>query len=252
MATLLLLPIEPLRAGLDHPSRLFVNVGAVPLDVYHQQNTANTSGWFPNCSTSKTRRQCMQDALAAFYTDRVRGVRFSFSVYGGWDSTALDSSGNVRSTWRTRLQEFYDDVYDSGMRNVVVTPRLEPVTSSDGVVQVTELDSCTGTNKTYWYGKISPVPYQDFGWPVNSGGNNTYNCAPQNTTNFIGWTKVYALVDAVLEEADAAGLTVYELDLYNESNLQDFTVLGRLIHDTSGRTGRSVAEDPTKPGVSAA
>ena len=173
MATLLLLPIEPLRAGLDHPSRLFVNVGAVPLDVYHQQNTANTSGWFPNCSTSKTRRQCMQDALAAFYTDRVRGVRFSFSVYGGWDSTALDSSGNVRSTWRTRLQEFYDDVYDSGMRNVVVTPRLEPVTSSDGVVQVTELDSCTGTNKTYWYGKISPVPYQDFGWPVNSGGNNT-------------------------------------------------------------------------------
>jgi hypothetical protein len=63
------------------------------------------------------------------------------------------------------------------------------------------------------------------------GTNNGYSQAAHNDYNFWGWSKLYTLLDNVLAAAAAQGITVDELEMQNEVDLVNVTVLARLFCD---------------------
>jgi len=70
--------------------QLHANLGPIPFNVYHLSNNANPacSGetcfkYIPNCSVTKTVRQCYQEIMNDYQTRGVTGVRFQFGMRGG-------------------------------------------------------------------------------------------------------------------------------------------------------------------------
>lgn len=71
----------PLPAQVANPAQVQVNLGYVPFDVYNDTTPNNQGGpapggyWVAGCGLS-TVRACYQNALANYYNQGVRGVRF--------------------------------------------------------------------------------------------------------------------------------------------------------------------------------
>src|SRR5207244_1665489 len=79
--------------------------------------------------------------------------------------------------------------------------------------------------KIIGYNGTAPIYF-----PYPSDINAGYNCSPANPY-FVGWQNIYSVVDTVLQKAQSRSLEVNELDIMQELDLQDFTVLGRFISD---------------------
>lgn len=234
---------------MDPPSRLEVNLSYIPLDVY--DSGLPGSNYIPSC-TGMTVRQCYQNALNTYYSQRrVTGVRFFFALCGGFYSTALNGCGGTvqfNSAWRTSLNKFLKDIYDSGIRNITPTPAFSGVGGDIGVVGYSSgvplTYSCNGgspkTVGVQWWPALTYALRASNGHPLNENQQQEYNCSPQNDVNFVGWQNIYTVISNVLQAANSnplcsqaphCHLNVEELDLTNEVNLSAFTVQARLIVD---------------------
>jgi hypothetical protein len=77
-----------------------------------------------------------------------------------------------------------------------------------------------------------PLDPNDNNYPDRSCGNASYFTAPETPNDiFWGWTRFFNLMDAVMTQAQAATLVIDGLDYYQESNMGQFTIQGRMIYD---------------------
>jgi hypothetical protein len=230
------------RAGIE-PSGLEVNLGGFPVNGYPSE--AN-NGFFPTCPTSYTP---VQQCVTWFFSNNpaygtvnpenyvaqgVSGVRFQFGLFGGAGSTPWNAAGVVSQAWLTSLEPFFADLKKFGISYVTPTPAMiETWTTTTLPTPVTNLASCGQTQPMIFF------QWLPFGLDVNNndlpneqGNNYTYNCSVTNPS-FWGWTPFFNLMGGVLGQAQAAGLEVRELDIFNEVNLQNFTVEGRMLVDNT-------------------
>jgi len=174
------------------------------------------------------------------------GVRFQFALGGGAASTPFSGSGTVSSTWVTNLGLFFSDVASADIYNV--TPTSAMIDTWSGTLTAFTVNypsggGCPSGGETLYY-----FPWLPFGlnssesyYPDESLGNQAYACSPPNPAspdgNFWGWTPYFNLFDQILSDAQTAGINIQEFDLQNESNLQSFPVMARLIYDNMTSTG---------------
>jgi hypothetical protein len=227
----------PLLAGVlraQTGASLEVNLGPLPVDVY---TSVNNGGIIPNCSSQSTVRQCIQEQLASYVSQHVTGLRFIFGISGGYDSTAIDTNGNIQNKWTNNFRLFLEDVKNSGITNITPTPNLGGW-RGDYYQTLTVNDACKNSNVSLAfypalpYGLV-PGTYD----PADGGDNQAYYCSPANPL-FIGWPKIYVLLDSIFGNIRASGLGLTEVDLQNEINLNSFTVYARLIYDLKDRNSR--------------
>jgi hypothetical protein len=243
---------QGLLAGYS-PTITEINLGPVPLDVYMSSSTNGTLGTLlPTCPTSYTIRNCYKlffnnNSGISPYTSGnyvgqgVTGVRFLFSMAsGGWYSTPWDAYGNVSSTWTSNLTTFLSDLYSYGIVRITPTLGLDgwggtPITPSPAVYD------CTNSYALVFF------PWMPFGHLASSHNtpdcqdvNDAYSSANANPY-FWGWTPLFNLVDAIFGAVSSSSLALAEFDIYNEMNILDFTIYGRLfydnVHDSAGGSG---------------
>lgn len=231
------------------PTKTEVNLGPVPIDLYFSTNGST----LPNCPSTYTIRQCIKlffnnnSGSSPYSSDNyvgqgVTGVRFMFGVMGGGNSTAWDSSGNVRSTWVTNLSAFLSDLYSFGIVRVTPTPSLDGWGQPTNTITLDSSD-CSGASSLYFY-RWLPWGYAQANpaVPECSGNNNGYSTANGNynpghtSSNFWGWSPLFNLVNTVMSSVYSAGLQLREFDLNNEFDILDYTVSARLIYDNTTST----------------
>lgn len=243
------------------PSRLEVNLGPTPIDQYGSPNCRPgytpkacaadiTKRFIGACSSTSTVRQCYQSALQGYFSHSVTGVRFQFALCGGYYSTPLNGcGGNATSvtfdpsgTWRARLAELLTDIYNSGIRNITPTPVLSgwgdigEITTEDAQLPAgKKKDLCGygGANSSLRWFPALPFPYRTDGLPYGYTMSNAYSCGPRNDVNFVGWSNIYSVINALLASAALSSrpLVVEEIDMTNELLIADSTISARLIVD---------------------
>ncbi len=267
-ASLTLLHVRA-RAAIAQPSKLYINLAAVPLDKYQFTNWDSTfqRPYVKNCSTTKTVRQCIQDRLVGFRSQGAEGVRFFYPLCGGGYNTALNNCGSspsqvsLNTVWVSNLNLFLFDMKTKGFTKVIPSPMFwgaweptdpnpqnpaNPGAPNDGQRKLTVSDSCAGNPSPTGQVKLVFWPAVPFGvsggdnypgtstpqpvGPWRPGHNQSYNCSPANPV-FVGWSNIYAVSNAVLQKAQANSLIVDEFDIQNEIALDNATVYGRLIVD---------------------
>lgn len=246
-------------AGIS-PSKLEVNLAAVPLDQYSYSNL-NSSGLVDGCATTTSIRACYQNILSNYASQGVTGIRFQFGLGGGGGSTAFypnPQTGvltpSVNPPWLTNLQSFFSDVHAAGIYNITPTPAMDGWTATPTQVTVSRSGSCPGpTNNPNnpqdvlyfypWlpygtvYTETSTDPPAFAYYPDGQNQNGCYSASPSNPTfspgnqPYWGWQPVFTLFGDVFAAARAAGLTIEEFDLSNEVDLWDFPVQARIIYD---------------------
>lgn len=237
--------------------RAEVNLGPFPFDYYLQ--TGSASSVLPNCPSGSTVRSCMQSSFSSYATQGVTGIRFFFALCGASSTplgtgtappltTACGSSFNptisqVNSTWLAAVNAFMADVVSYGQGKLTLTPTPSFVASANGR-NISVADTCTTGNPmtSFFFEPTLPYPEVTYGTPQGNGINNYYNCAAQNPI-FVGWNNIYMAINAFLQSAHNNGVTIDELDVQNELNFNDFTVMARLIYDA----GACVAPYCTTP-----
>jgi hypothetical protein len=229
-----------------------VNIAGVPIDNYFSTNV----GQLPSCSSNWTVQQCVRyffnnNPNTSPYTadnyvaQGVTGVRFFFTLRGGFGSTPFDANGNLQSGWLKNFEALLSDLHSYGIVRVTPTPVLDPGWGDPTFTPSSPIYDCTG--------KIPLVflPWMPFGYHQTDGApdcadnNNAYNIANANTginpstgqPIFWGWGPLFNLFNHVFATMSSVGLQLGELDFENEVNLQDFTVYGRLIYDNGHSTG---------------
>jgi hypothetical protein len=219
-------------------SSLQANLGPLPVDLYLARNSQPGGLVVPNCPASYAVRACIQTQLASFHRQNVTGLRFMFGIGGGGNSTAITPDGTLRPAWVQNLRLFLADVKASGIPAVTPTP-VWGAWGGDFSVRRTVFDGCQQRLVTYTF-----FPAQPFGslttnfYPADGGMNAAYTCSPANPI-FVGWRKLYAMLDQVLGAVQQSGLAMTELDIVNEINLSWFTVTARMIYDnTDSQTPR--------------
>jgi hypothetical protein len=237
------------------PAKTEINLGPFPIDRYL---TLNSDGILRTCPTTLTIRDCVKSffnnnpASLPFNPNNyvgqgAAGVRFFYALGGGFSSTPFHSNGALQTVWLSRLNQFFTDLRSYGIQRI--TPTAVFLSNWSGTSQIcdgcidfthrTNVGSC-GQNKNLKFFPWVPFGFLDVpggagdGYPDGQDLNNAYNCAASNP-GFWGWQPWFNLVDAVLEQAQLAGLVVADLDLENEINLMDFTVEARLIYDNTHR-----------------
>jgi len=212
---------------LPASSQIQGNGAFIPIDMYEDTN----SGQFPvyPCSSSLKVRECMQHWAANMNKQGVTNLRFFFGLRGGGGSTAIEPSGDVRETWIDNLKLFFQDLAAAGITSVSLHPALA-FTYEDAPIPAT-LPDCHGTLVSRFFWITSPVAYRhDTAYPDNAYPQDSLNCSPANPY-FIGWDKIYNVLDRVVKAAVSKGLTVSEIEQYAEMNLADFTVDARWVYD---------------------
>jgi hypothetical protein len=176
----------------------------------------------------------------------------------------------VDPNWVANLATFFSDVQAAGISNVAITPTVGVSTGwsafpvSETISPATKQGfSCAdgspngnccidtpgapgfvvppnypndGHNQVYFH-PIIPFGMNAFGNPigdttVTGANNNGYVCAPINNKNFIGWSNVFSLIDAMLGAAQGkVNITQLEL-LQAEMNLYESPAQLRYIVDT--------------------
>src|SRR5271165_357028 len=250
----------PLCAANYTPFRTEINYGPIPFDVYTMPNI-NASGdpYIANCplptaSNPTTVRSCIQAVSASYVEAGATGVRFMFAVQGGSGgseesygaSTAWDSEGNVLPAWTNNLNLFLTDLKAAGFIYVAPTPVLAAAWT--GSPYATGLVSKCGNVRLELLDFYRWLPFgfeAGTGLPDCLGIQDGYNLAARppviNNHGFWGWQPYHNLIATVISSTVDAGLLLSEIDLSQEVNLADFTVMGRLIYDNT--TGFDVLGD---------
>jgi len=220
------------------------NSAFIPLDLYENINSIPGISPFPvyPCSSTLTVRQCFQRYIANLVKQGVTDLRFFFGLRGGAASTAIDSNGNIQQTWVNKLALFFHDVRNTCVNGACITKvSLHPAMAFlyddfnqfGGYGPITEaVQDCNENWVTRRFWATSPLGYlTDTGFPDNTYPNNgSLDCSPPNPY-FVGWHKIYALMDRVVKEAVAKGLEVSEIEYYAEMKLTDFVIDARWIYD---------------------
>ena len=218
-----------------HPSRLEVNLGPLPVDIYN--DAAVNNGAIPSCSATRSVRQCIRAILSNYAKQKVTGVRFNFALGGGYvDSTAFDAKGNVRDVWITNLYQFFLDLKSVGITKMTPSSALGPDWS--GTLRARTVADQAGMGCAKGSRQLLFYPWLPFGLdptshlPDGAFDNASYACSPRNPL-FWGWQPYFNLVASVASAAQAAGITIEEFDIENEIDLWAFTVQARLLYDNT-------------------
>jgi hypothetical protein len=217
-------------------SKIELNLSAVPIDLYQ---TANSGGLISGCSPSLTIRQCLERMLKIapshpnnWRGQGVTGVRFFFTLAGGYYSTPFDASGNITSAWEQNMNLFLADLRSYGITSVTPTPVFDSWSGPPSMMQAHTVETCengsTVLNFVPWlpYG-LDPA---DNNFPDRSCGNQAYASSPRNPI-FWGWERLFNVMNKVLGLAQSNRLDVSSVDYLNETNMVDFTVHARFIYD---------------------
>jgi hypothetical protein len=211
------------------------------------------------CPTEPTLRACYQKVLDTYRDQQISGVRFMFAM-----SNAVEYyTGSVNQTWLAGVRRFFQDLYDRNIHRITHTPSWDHG-HLDGPYYYTTPSPRTGcTDPNFYQDPQDPqsenprrivtqlrfnrtAPFgeafvrrcdqqglncTDLGWQVDGEKNvNAYHCAMGNVY-FLGWSKMYDVIDAMLQAARDNALTVQEFDVTNEIQLSEFPVRARLIVD---------------------
>jgi hypothetical protein len=215
-------------------TKLQGNIGFVPFDDYSSMNAIPSP--VGTCTDKLTVRECTRRFVENLRKQGVTELRVIFGVLGAAHSTALDASGQVRTEWLNQVDLFFQDVRALGITHISLNPSLWG--QSDDPIQSAVVPDCNWNYGARWFWKTSPVPFVQDGAGYRPDGNykiggfveNSYNCAPANPF-FIGWDKIYTMLHSMVDRARLRGLSVFELELMSEMNLQDFVVEARYIYD---------------------
>lgn len=232
MAAIIILAVFLRASPAAANPTLQANLGPLPVDLYLAPNSRAGGLIVPNCPASNTVRACIQIQLAGFHRQNVTGLRFMFGIGGGGNSTAITPDGTLRPAWVQNLSLFLADVKASGIPAVTPTP-VWGAWGGDFSVRRTVFDACRQRMLTYTF-----FPAQPFGslsenfYPADGGINDAYACSPANPI-FVGWRKLYTMLEQVFGAVQQSGLAMTELDIVNEINLSWFTVTARMIYDNT-------------------
>ncbi|MGD0773617.1 MAG: hypothetical protein ABSC05_12415, partial [Candidatus Solibacter sp.] len=217
------------------------------------------------CGAGSSMRACYQQVILRKYANQlgvtpapaqsdISGVRFMFDL-----TDALTYSGDsaaLNQTWVTNVEAFFQDLYNAGIYKI--TPNIRewtavppnqrqgiPVSQSD--TAFTSLTSCPQMYANYRLVRFTPTaPYAEVcsdggtlctindltnygNWDLDRA---PYECAVQNP-HFVGWSRIYDVVDAMLQAARDNALTVEEFDAQNEILLSTYPARARLIVDNT-------------------
>jgi len=230
------------------PTAVEINLSAFPIDAYFSYNTTGSTPIVNGCSQSITVRQCVQQIFSTgpnnWRLQGVTGVRFFFTMAGGFYSTPFDGAGNVTSAWSSNLYWLFYDLKSFGVQNVTPTPVFDAWTGPDYLRQQRTVQTCTNSDGSGGFPKaLNFYPWLPYGldptdsnFPERDCGPNSYSQAAQTPSDiFWGWDRFFNLMNTVMAQAHATGLGINGLDYYQESNMA-FTVEARMIYDS----GRSV------------
>jgi len=189
------------------------------------------------CTNRLTFRDCTKRFVESLVKQGVTGVRVTFGLMGAVGSTALDANGDVRPEWLGRVGLFFMDLRQAGILRVALHPALG---NHQDPASFVSLPDCNQVQVPRYFWQTSPIAYIPDGGggfkPDNSYGGSfpygpgSYNCSPANPV-FLGWGKIYKLMDQVVVKAVEQGLAVDELEILSEMNLQDFSIQARFIYD---------------------
>lgn len=185
------------------PTLTEINLSAVPIDMYYSLNGSGSTPIVDGCPTSITVRQCFQQLLSTG-TDNwrgqgVTGVRFFFTLAGGYYSTPFDPAGNVQTAWTQNLYQFLADLRSYGIQRVTPTPVFDTWSGPPSLLQTRTLSACFDMygNPTQTVA-LSFVPWLPYGlelqtngayYPDRSCGNQTYSAGAQTPSDiFWGWS----------------------------------------------------------------
>jgi hypothetical protein len=248
-----------LLAATNTHIRTEINYGPIPFDVYTMPNIdANGSPYIANCpvptpSNPTTVRSCIQTLSANYVDGGATGVRFMFAVQGGSSvpegtagpsqgsygaSTAWDSDGNVQPAWTNNLNLFLADLKAAGFIYVAPTPMLATNWTGQPYASM-QVNSC-GSLKAksldfYRWLPFGLVPANGFPDCLDIQGGYDLAARPPviNNQGFWGWQPYHNLIATVISSTIGAGLLLSEIDLSQEVDLANFTVMGRLIYDNT-------------------
>ncbi|MEP6540036.1 MAG: hypothetical protein ABJF23_32210, partial [Bryobacteraceae bacterium] len=225
------------------PTLTEINLSAVPIALYYSLNGSGSTPIVDGCPTTITVRQCFQQLLSTgtnnWRGQGVTGVRFFFTLAGGYYSTPFDSAGNVQTAWTQNLYQFFADLRSYGIQRVTPTPVFDTWSGPPSMLQTRTMNTCFDMygvpTKTLTLSFVPWLPYGldplDSYYPDRTCGNGTYRDGAQTPSDiFWGWSRFVNLMNTVMAQAHTATLIINALDYYQESNMQ-FTVEGRMIYD---------------------
>lgn len=187
--------------------------------------------------------------MSAYYVaNGATGVRFMFALRGGFGADALasyglstpwDPDGQIQPAWVDNLNLFLSDLKAAGFVFVAPTPVMIGAWSGApyATVPVTKCGDPTQTETLNFYrwlpfGFAPENNYPDCAWIAD--GYNVAAAPPLiGNQGFWGWQPFHNLISSVVSSTITAGLLLTELDLSQEINVADFTVMGRLIYDNT-------------------
>ena len=102
------------------PSALHVNLGFIPFENYHDLATNGTT--IPKCDPAKKIPECFQELLGAYAVQGVTGIRFMFTLNGGYLSDPLDP--DKVTAWAQNVLKFFRDAKTAGINDMTIAPRL--------------------------------------------------------------------------------------------------------------------------------
>jgi hypothetical protein len=246
----------PLRAQSE------TNTGPIN---FQQYNYSQGLGQYPllqtTCGASSNMRACFQQIMAAYQAQNISGVRFMFDL-----AEALSPDNSINPAWVSGAQAFFKDLQDHGLYRI--NPNIREWVSdsqyappSGGFQPRSETclpdDLASYTNyykapnitqmrfsRTAPFGEVyicknwdkdNPNLCKEYDWDIDGNGlpgGQAYSCAMANTY-FVGWSRIFDIVDALLQAARDNALTVQEFDVINEMQLSSYAVRGRLIVDNT-------------------
>jgi len=248
------------QCSLDSPAqcnigqaKLEVNLAGLPLSIMQNGVRVNAytgpaSAYYPNCPTTipdcstLTVQQYTQALLANYAAQGVTGVRFQIGL-GDGDSRAFNSDGTVNSDWLSVLGTFFNDLKSNGITSVTLTPstgwfNVDTDFYTDHTFPLHDhLRPCGAQGVTVRYIKWLPYglepanAYAPECASINLAYNNARAPNEVSPTFFWGWRPFFTLINQMLQTASQKGLTVEELDIENEVDLEYTTVQARLIYD---------------------
>jgi hypothetical protein len=223
-------------AQLQPHTRLEVNMGPLNFGNTTQvlyNNTQSTAS-YPVLSAycgSLMYQACIQKILASYHSQGITGVRFMFDMHQALNGTQLNTN------WFTGLNAFFADLKTNSINDITPTigwiaadwsqystpTTVQPFMGASSCSSyLTNLQQSIQPN-TIQLWRFSPTaPFGEYcvnpsncaannnccsssapwqgTWQVAAQWNNaSYNCAPANTYNFVGWTAIYSAVGAVLQ-----------------------------------------------------
>ncbi len=259
---------------------LHVNLGFPPFSLYDTNHPAVSNHLPSTCPPNTSVRDCFYNRtnpgtpsiLATMRSQGVSGIRVWVTfcddgsrAFSNCGPQAVWNPGGdpVQQAWIQNVANFFQDVHDAGIQNVTITTGYSggatvSVPKNQTVSPATPLGStcsdsggncCLDTPDPMYFNPTEPFGLVATGDPIGSTqtthSNQGYICAPVNNQNFLGWTNLFNVVNAILGAArgplGANGqppqqplVNVNELEFgQQEINLVVSPALLRYIYDNS-------------------